>query len=560
MATCVDGSHLRRDDKNRKNVQSQVETFLLYAFGGLLTEISKHSGRGWFLTSNKSMNEATSVLRDYWTAPVLLPTDINILVRYFAWWLIGMFSSLISSLWSCDVDTESAHSACFRPISDASSDPTIEVGSASFALHKFPLVSCTGRVQKLISEVKDSKVTWISLPTVPGGAEAFELAAKFCYGINIEISLSNIAMLRCAAHFLEMTEDRIIAANANNACKEQLYSGLLKLEQNYPTKQMEPEMPADWRGRSLTVMNLEFLQRVLSAVKLKGLKQDLISKILTNYAHTSLQRLVVRDPQLVKPSYMDLELHKKQKAIVEALISLLPTQSRKSSVPMAFPSSLLKSTIASSVSTSCRADLERRIGLQLDQATLEDILIPASSNGNSNHSLINDTDVILRIFSIFLNLDKDEDDDNNLLRDESEMVALDSNLTALRFIALAELLPDHARLLTDGHYRAVDIFLKVHPNIKDSERYRLCKTIDSQKLSQEACSHAAQNERLLVQMAVQVLYFEQIRLRNAMNGGHNQFFVGSLNGHFPQRSSMEQEAELYHPEITMHQSEERIEN
>lgn len=79
--------------------------------------------------------------------------------------------------------------------------------------------------------------------------------------------------------------------------------------------------------------------------------------------------------------------------------------------------------------------------------------------------------------------------------------------------------------------------LQVHPNIKDSERYRLCKTIDCQKLSQEACSHAAQNERLPVQMAVQVLYFEQIRLRNAMNGGHNQFFFGAVNGQFPQRSS-----------------------
>ncbi|GAB4829681.1 hypothetical protein Ancab_019335 [Ancistrocladus abbreviatus] len=497
------------------------------------------------------------------------------------------------------------------PISDVSSDLTIEVGSASFALHKSPLVSRSGRILKLLLEVKDSKGTRISLPSVPGGAEAFELAAKFCYGINIEISLSNIAMLRCAAHFLEMTEEyapknlesrteafikdmvlpntsnsisvlhkcenllpiaedinlvsRIIAAIANNACKEQLSSGLLKLEQNYPTKQMEPEMPADWWGRSLTVLNLEFFQRVLSAVKLKGLKQDLISKILINYAHTSLQGLVVRDPQLVKPSYMDLELQKKQKVMVEALVSLLPTQSRKSSVPMAFLSSLLKSAIASSVSTSCRADLERRIGLQLDQAILEDILIPASSSGNSNHSPMYDTDVILRIFSIFLNLDEDEDDDNNHLRDESEMVydfdspnspkqssilkvsklldnylaevALDSNLTAARFIALTELLPDHARLVTDGLYRAVDIFLKVHPNIKDSERYRLCKTIDCQKLSQEACSHAAQNERLPVQMAVQVLYFEQIRLRNAMNGGHNQFFFSSLNGHFPQRSS-----------------------
>ena len=72
--------------------------------------------------------------------------------------------------------------------------------------------------------------------------------------------------------------------------------------------------------------------------------------------------------------------------------------------------------------------------------------------------------------------------------------------------------------------------------MKDSERYRLCKTIDCQKLSQEACSHAAQNERLPVQTAVQVLYFEQIRLRNAMTGGHNQFFFGSMHGQFPPRS------------------------
>lgn len=68
--------------------------------------------------------------------------------------------------------------------------------------------------------------------------------------------------------------------------------------------------------------------------------------------------------------------------------------------------------------------------------------------------------------------------------------------------------------------------------MKESERYRLCKTIDCQKMTQEACSHAAQNERIPVQMAVQVLYFEQMRLRNAMNGGHNQIFFGQ----FPQRS------------------------
>ncbi|XP_028096604.1 BTB/POZ domain-containing protein At1g03010-like isoform X2 [Camellia sinensis] len=494
------------------------------------------------------------------------------------------------------------------PISDVSSDLTIEVGTASFALHKFPLVSRSGRIRKLLLEAKDSIVSRINLSAVPGGPEAFELVAKFCYGVNTEITLSNVAMLRCAAHFLEMTEDfaeknletqteaylkenilpntsnsisvlhrcesllpiaedinlvnRIINAIANNACKEQLTSGLSKLEHNFPSKP-EIETPSDWWGKSLTVLNLDFFQRVLYAVKSKGLKQDIIIRILINYAHNSLQGLVVvRDPQLVKGGFLDLELQKKQRAIIEAIIGLLPTQSRKSAVPMAFLSRLLKSAIAASASTPYRSDLERRIGLQLDQAILEDLLIPANSHGN-NHSPMYDTDSILRIFSIFLNLDEDDDEDNHL-RDESEMVydfdspgspkqssllnasklldnclaevALDSNLTPSKFVVLAELLPDHTRIVNDGLYRAVDIFLKVHPNMKDSERYRLCKTINCQKLSQEACSHAAQNERLPVQMAVQVLYFEQIRLRNAMNGGHNQLFFGSVNGQFPQRS------------------------
>ncbi|KAI3864117.1 hypothetical protein MKW98_031709 [Papaver atlanticum] len=501
------------------------------------------------------------------------------------------------------------------PISDVSSDLTVEVGAESFSLHKFPLVSRSGKIRKLLLEVKDSKVSRISLPGVPGGSEAFELAAKFCYGVNIEITLSNVAMLRCAAHYLEMTEEfsdknleictenylkemvfpntsnsitvlhccenlipaaeetnivnRIINGIACNACKEQLSCGLSKLGHNYgvkPIKVLETELPPDWWGRALTVLNIDFFQRVLSAVKSKGFKQELISRILINYTHNSLQGLVVRDPQLIKENSLDLEQQKKQRIIVEAIVSLLPTQSRKSTVPMAFLSSLLKNAIMSLASPYCRADLERKIALQLDQAILEDILIPSNSYGNNHHQLY-DTDTIYKIFSIFLNVENDDDDDDdaNPFRNESELgydfdsprspkqssilkvsklldnylteVALDSNLAPSKFIALAELLPDHARIVTDGLYRAADIFLKVHPNIKDSERYRLCKTIDCQKLSQEACSHAAQNERLPVQMAVQVLYFEQIRLRNAMNGDNNQFFFGAINGQFPQRSS-----------------------
>lgn len=42
--------------------------------------------------------------------------------------------------------------------------------------------------------------------------------------------------------------------------------------------------------------------------------------------------------------------------------------------------------------------------------------------------------------------------------------------------------------------------------------------MDCQKLTLEACTHAAQNERLPLRVVVQVLFFEQLQLRNAIAG------------------------------------------
>lgn len=46
----------------------------------------------------------------------------------------------------------------------------------------------------------------LQLTDLPGGSEAFDLAAKFCYGINYDITTYNVALLRCAADYLEMNE------------------------------------------------------------------------------------------------------------------------------------------------------------------------------------------------------------------------------------------------------------------------------------------------------------------------------------------------------------------
>lgn len=54
--------------------------------------------------------------------------------------------------------------------------------------------------------------------------------------------------------------------------------------------------------------------------------------------------------------------------------------------------------------------------------------------------------------------------------------------------------------------------------LSEQECKKLCKLIDWQKLSQEACNHAAQNERLPVHLVVRVLYLEQVRMKNGLCG------------------------------------------
>jgi hypothetical protein len=62
----------------------------------------------------------------------------------------------------------------------------------------------------------------------------------------------------------------------------------------------------------------------------------------------------------------------------------------------------------------CRVDMEKRIGMQLDQAILEDILITSDTGvaalAGQQHMLY-DWDMVARIFSVFLNLDNDNEED-----------------------------------------------------------------------------------------------------------------------------------------------------
>ncbi|XP_068654628.1 BTB/POZ domain-containing protein SR1IP1-like [Aristolochia californica] len=451
------------------------------------------------------------------------------------------------------------------------SDITVKVEGAAFSLHKFPLVSKCGYIRKVVSEANDSDLAFIEIPNFPGGAEAFEFATKFCYGINFEISIENIAMLCCAAEYLEMTEEyavgnlisrteaylnevalrnltgavsvlhssesllpmaekvklvsRCIDAIALLACRGSQFCSLGRADsssqESLNSSTSNQKAIVDWWAEDLTIVRIDIFQRVLMAMKARGFKQDALGPILMLYAQKSLRGLDMfgRSKNKIEP----IEEHEKR-VILEILVSLLPRE--KHTMSVSFLSMLLRAALYLDTTVSCRLDLEKRMGQQLGQAVLDDLLIPSFSFSGDT---IFDVDTVQRILMNFL--EHYREDDEYISSSPSEMgcivklmesylaeIATDPNVIVQKFIGLAELVPEQARVTEDGMYRAIDIFLKAHPDLSDMERKKICSVMDCQKLSREACAHAAQNDRLPVQTVVQVLYYEQQRLQDVMSG------------------------------------------
>eukprot|EP00268_Persea_americana_P042182 TRINITY_DN421_c1_g2_i1.p1 TRINITY_DN421_c1_g2~~TRINITY_DN421_c1_g2_i1.p1 ORF type:complete len:608 (-),score=110.32 TRINITY_DN421_c1_g2_i1:259-2082(-) len=456
------------------------------------------------------------------------------------------------------------------------SDLTVKAGGASFALHKFPLLSKCGYIRKRVLEAKNKDLSVIEIPDIPGGAELFEMAAKFCYGINFEIAIEDIATLRCAAEYLEMTEEyatgnlvdkteaylsevvfkslsnaisvlhssenllpmaedvklvsRSIDAVAYLASKESQFSSSWGTENSLESTSSSTshiKSIVDWWAEDLTVLRIDVFQRVLMAMKSRGFKEYALGPILMLYAQKSLRGLDLFNKGIKK--IMPREEHEKR-VVLETIVSLLPRE--KNAMSVSFLSMLLRSAIYLETTVSCRLDLEKRLASQLGQAVLDDLLIPSFSFPGST---IFNVDTIQRIMINYLefetngsHLSYNTDEDSISLPGELERVgklmesylseiASDVNLNVSKFIGLAELIPEQARVTEDGIYRAIDIYLKAHSTLSDMERKKICSLMDCQKLSREACAHAAQNERLPVQTVVQVLYYEQQRFRDAMN-------------------------------------------
>ncbi|XP_027356851.1 root phototropism protein 3-like [Abrus precatorius] len=501
---------------------------------------------------------------------------------------------------------------------DIPSDFLVQIGEANFHLHKYPLVSRSGKLSRFIYESHDLDLNKIVMDDIPGGPEAFELAAKFCYGIAVDLTAGNISGLRCAAEYLEMTEDleegnlifkteaflsyvvlsswrdsivvlkscEKLSPWAENLqivrrCSESIawkacanpkgirwsYTGRTAkisspkwndIKDSSPSRNQQ--VPPDWWFEDASILRIDHFVRVITAIKVKGMRFELIGAAIMHYATKWLPGLIsetaiqgdegsncsISNSSSSGGSSWKGGLHmivtgtgddssslqaRDQRMIIESLVSIIPPQ--KDSVSCSFLLRLLRMAIVLKVAPALITELEKRVGMQFEQATLADLLIPSYNKGET----VYDVDLVQRLLEHFLVQEQTESSSPNrhsfsdkhvacnlnakarvarLVDSYLTEVSRDRNLSLTKFQVLAEALPESARTCDDGLYRAIDSYLKAHPTLSEHERKRLCRVMDCQKLSIDACMHAAQNERLPLRVVVQVLFAEQVKISNAL--------------------------------------------
>ncbi|MCL7051555.1 hypothetical protein MKW94_026712 [Papaver nudicaule] len=426
-------------------------------------------------------------------------------------------------------------------------------GEETFLVDKSILSSFSCRISKLFSKSTESnsklKVIFYDFP---GGAKGFELMARFCYNNGkIQITPLNISVLHSIAHYMEMTKD----ASGNGTLVEQTDNSIEEIgywswsELVVALKQCQILIPTaissvllekcldftvakmvsvcdesssisspdssvfrhscdtkstesgkhsssrpNWWFEDLTFLNQYLLEKLIKEMLSRKFDQLTISRFLFHY-------------QKARSSGADFN---KKLRITETVIDLLFLLDWNF-VSCKSLFSILRVAMGLKLSKCSRDKLESMIGVQLDQANLDNLLIPSPPGINSLY----DVNLVLRFLKLFL-LGGDSWVSVARMRKVANLIDLymsevapDPSLRPSKLVALAIAVPDSGRDSYDGIYRAMDMYLEIHPRLSEEEKMKICCALNYEKLSSEACKHLAQNSKFPCRTTIKALVSQQ---------------------------------------------------
>ncbi|KAM7262721.1 hypothetical protein ACFE04_000404 [Oxalis oulophora] len=418
------------------------------------------------------------------------------------------------------------------------SDLQVDVnGEETFLVNKGVISYFCGRFRKLFVE---SKGTTMNLKVIfhdfPGGAQGFELLAKFCYNDGrVEITPSNVVLLNSVAHYMDMDTDYSISSNLRDQTEKFLqeiycwsWSELLvamKQLQDYhfPTESslLQEKLVTHLVEK---LASLSIGSPCISFSDNSGFlfSSDTRSSYSSKYTNSSriwwFEDLLILDVGLIenvtctmlnlnfehstvfkflhyyqKSRYATASVDEKRK-IMEVIVNSMSLLDRNArSCKGSFH--IYREALRMNISEMYKSKLENLIGVLLDQATLDYLLVP--SPAGKNHAY--DVDLVLRLVKTFVLegscwvLPRQWKKVALLMDNYLAEVAPDFNLEPSKFVELVTVLPDFGRESHNGLYQAMDLYLQVHTELCQEEKMKFCSALNPEKLSAESLKHLAKN-------------------------------------------------------------------
>lgn len=289
---------------------------------------------------------------------------------------------------------------------------------------------------------ESSELQVIKLPDFPGGVDAFELCVKFCYGIAVTVSAYNIVPARCAAKYLEMTEDveqgnlahklevffnscilngwkdcivtlhttkplqlwseemgitsRCIESLVTKVLTNPMKASISRTHSNQNGEIKEIHTTKRWWGDDLSELRIDLYWKTMAALKSgRKVPPNLIGDALKIYASKWLPNI---SRNLESRSSLNGESDpscSNSRKVLESIITLLPEESN--AVSCSFLLKLLKAVNVLQASGSSKLELARRVSLKLEESRVCDMLIPSVDSDT-----IYDVDIVLNILEQFV--------------------------------------------------------------------------------------------------------------------------------------------------------------
>ncbi|KAL4573025.1 hypothetical protein LXL04_019818 [Taraxacum kok-saghyz] len=442
---------------------------------------------------------------------------------------------------------------------DASCDLEVDVnGEETFFVHEKVVSSYCGKLRKLLGKSKyPPKNLKVIFNDFPGGPESFELISRFCYNNGkIVINPYTAPRLFCTAHYMEMNETVtgshnlvektekfleemkfwswpellyalkyvVVSSKILQNCLDSLVARLIFAESTPSCPSISsPEssglrLSTDSKSTESGQTQTRFLRSTWWFEDLvKVLTPDLVksfvkSIVFHNFDHGVTSRFLVYYHKSRFPTAGPKEKREITESVIDSLCLL-----NQNSVSCKNLFGILRVSSNLNINKISKTNLECMIGSRLDQATLDDILVPSPHGSN----YLYDVNLVLQLVKYFLAGKDGGGGGGDLLKKVARLIDLyvaevapDPRLKPYKFLAIVKALPECARDSNDDVYNAIDIYLQVHKGLSDEEKTSICACLNYDKLSSQKYNHLMQNDKFPSKVTKMALEAQQLNLEN----------------------------------------------